>query len=250
MILARAAALLLVLSAGPAFAGKLDDFERDASKPEPAPAPQQTSSDEDSDGFFEALFEEFFWELFKAVIGGGGAASLERAVGAGLEPRAKGEAAIPFVRTDATFQDVRSDVTALDLRAEAGYGPLALEARKTRYTEKTPRDHMTLSRVHLLYRMSFSRHVEVGMGAGVLTLEGNERHSGVSFTLPVQVHALGPFGIHYRPVWGGIAGAPMDDYTLGASYGGPYFSLSAGYRWVNAGEESLDGPCAGLSLHF
>jgi hypothetical protein len=243
----------------------LDDFEKetakgrdrgDASKPkektrEDRRRCDEDSSDDDSGGSFSGLFAEVFFE----GLAFGGASSWERASGAGVEPREKGEAAIPFVRTDASVQRVRSDVTAWDARGESGYGPLAVEVRNTRYVESKPRDRMTLTHGHLLYRMSFTKYVEIDLGAGPLYLTGNKRNAGSGFTMPAHVFISRAaksdgFGLEFRPVWGWVAGAPIKDYEWSFLYTRGGWSARAGYRWVRVGDMSLDGPSLGVSFHY
>ena len=57
-------------------------------------------------------------------------------------------------------------------------------------------------------------------------------------------------GLELRPAWADINGNTIADYELGVVLGPGYVSLRAGYRWTLSPGEALQGPYAGLSLHF
>ena len=98
--------------------------------------------------------------------------------------------------------------------------------------------------------MTFSRFVEWDIGLGGAALEGNERNSGVSFTLPFRFYVWRHFGLSFRPTWSAIDSRSINDYDLGLSVGIRYVSVKAGYRWVKVGSASLNGPFAGLSFYY
>ena len=79
---------------------------------------------------------------------------------------------------------------------------------------------------------------------------GNDRNTGVSFTTPILFYPADWLGLEFRPTWSEINDNNIDDYDLSVRLGRKYLSARAGYRWMEAGDVSLDGPHIGLSIHF
>jgi hypothetical protein len=157
-----------------------------------------------------------------------------------------GEPQIPFVRLDFSFQDVESDVYAYDYRVEGGYGPLGLQFDQTHYRETIPGDELNLIRLYGLYRMSFGSNVEMDLGFGALTIDGDDYDSRFSFTTPILIYPSDHVGIELRPAWA----ANVSDYDVGLLATWRYSSIKVGYRWVKSPDESLNGPYVGLSVHY
>jgi hypothetical protein len=157
-----------------------------------------------------------------------------------------GEALIPFARFDLSYQDVESDVDAWDYRLEGGYGPVGLQCNLTHYSEETPEDDLDMLRFYGMYRMSFGTIVEVDLGLGALTIDGNGRDTRFSLTVPVRIYPTDWLGIEIRPAWADN----VTDCDIALLLTAPYVSLKAGYRWVSSPTESLNGPYAGLAVHF
>jgi hypothetical protein len=245
----------------PAYAGILDDFENDATKQRPPAAhDHRHASRHHGHGFWDAFWEGLFHDIFRQMAVGvvvGGPLSWERVqpresanLSPGLMPRQHGEALISFARIDVAYQFVESDVDALDYRAEFGYGPFAIQTRYTCHQEKEPPDELDVSQLHFLYRMSFGNTLEMDMGVGRMTLTGNDRNSGFSFTMPILYHPKESAGVEFRPTWGWIRGNTIGDYDLSVLIGRRHGSLRVGYRWFAGPEESLNGPHVGLSLRY
>jgi len=195
------ASLILVFAfafATPALAGKLDDFERDAT---------EGSSDDGGghDGDYDDSAYEppagAWWVLFLPLIGAEqsyervrpGATSLDY-----LKPRRPGEAVIPFVRADVAYQLVESDVDAWDLRAELGYGPVAVQVRETHYDEDQPSDSLDLVQAHALLRMTIIEELELDLGIGALVVDGADTNAGFSGTIPIVYHPWDFLGGGFR----------------------------------------------------
>jgi hypothetical protein len=167
-----------------------------------------------------------------------------------IEPRAPGELQIPMVGIDLRYQDVDGDVTALDGRVEAGYGPLGVAFRFTHYEEESPPDELDITQWHGLYRMSFTKYIEVDLGLGSMILRGNARHSGFSGTLPVRIWFGAPVALVFRPTWSDVGGQEINDYDVALLYTRQYFSVCAGYRWFEAGDSALNGAFVGVSAQL
>jgi len=188
----------------------------------------------------------------------GGANSLGRIGGYDLEEgyrRQAGEVLIPFLRIDTSYQTIKSDVDAYNYSIEGGFGPVGVSLSRAHFRETDPDDSMDITSVYGLYRMSFGKTVEVDLGMGLFSID-DENESRFSVTMPVLIHPNDFIGIEIRPEWAdGIS-----QYDIGVLIGFPYVSLKAGYRWLSRyprwdddpAEPSkvLDGPYAGLSVHF
>lgn len=239
-----------LLAAGPgapsAAAGKLADFEAGA------------VSGNGSGSGDACLADPLLTELaFRACTEGlfyGGASSWLR-----MNPEAPesvdmpdfttrkwGEALIPVVRADSAYHWIESDVHAVEARVEAGYGPFAASYERMEFDEERPDDELTLTRWYGLFRMSFDAVLEVDLGFGSLTIDGDNQTDRFSFTLPVRFHPVPGCGIEFRPAWSD----QVDEYDVALLGGYRFVSIKAGYRWLHAPGQSLDGPYAGLAVSF
>jgi|GEM_PF-1395706 len=267
-------AIILLFSMNQAFAGKLDDFETDATQEttrENIEEPSRYPDDHHRNGR-RGHHEEGNWEnhhgrrhwydyqdeenplagLMLLIFFYGGGSSWERMdpSATNIEPRQPGEPALPLVRFDLSYQDVESDVYAVDGRLELGYGPFGLEYRQTRYEESSPDTDLDLIQIHGLYRMTFSKHVELDLGFGAMILDGEDRSSGFSFSCPLRVRFTDMWGVEGKAGWAIIHDNTVSDYDLDVLFTLGYASIHAGYRWVDSGNADLNGPYAGLSLHY
>ncbi len=257
--------LLTFLIALPqAHAGKLGSFERDATRTEdkqqsspPTSTPSEMGKKQDEHHHDEgsSFLGELFFDLIFLPLEYGGISSLLRVnsklieessdIGK-IENRAPGEPVIPFTRMDLHLQHIASNLFAVDSRAEFGYGPVGLTVRHTAYRESDPKDTLSVTQAAFLYRMSFSKYVEVDIGIGQGFISGEGRHVGLLATFPIQVQTGRPLGFQFRPAF--YQG--VEDYDLGLLFTRPFSSYQAGYRWVEAGESRLNGPYIGASFHY
>lgn len=259
------ASLILAPVSGPelALAGKLEDFEKDATKENRDREKKDTKEDRSggspggtlADSFFDVIVEGVVKGVFAAMLYGGSHSMkrvdpLDARPSENITPRREGEALLPFIRLDFSLQNVESDVTAWDWRGEAGYGPFAVQFRTTRYEEKIPPDELKTFQDHILYRMSFGPTVEFDAGVGNLFITGKEEHSGISFTFPLLIHPSRHYGIELRPTWSTIDENNIQDIDLSVLAGWDYASVRAGYRWFHSDRESLDGPFIGIALRW
>jgi hypothetical protein len=254
--LARGMIWLLAMSAclplaRPDPPGKLDAFEANLTLRKPPPEDDEEDDKSDSDSFLTELLGDLMGEIIGSVLAEGGMASLQRmvdpeAIDFNMTARLPGDPLIPILRLDVVGQKVQSDIEALGVRGEGGYGPVAVQVDFSRYWEQTPGDQLNLIRSAGLYRMSCSSHVEVDLGLGALTVQGDRTTSNLLFTLPVLVHPHENWGVEFRPAWS----ERYSDYDLALLLTHHYTSLKLGYRWVHTPDESLDGPYAGFSVRL
>lgn len=255
MIKALALLLMLLTAVQPACAGTLREFEKDATTPSPEPKetrekPPRNHHEHDHDQNDNDSLGSIIGQLLLMPIvlglGYGGIESYKRATGTSLTPREVGDPLIPLVRVDAGYQAVEHGIDALDLRGEAGYGPVAVQGRHTRYFEKGSSDTMSATQAHLLYRMSFGSKVECDLGLGAMVLDGVNTTSGFSFTFPVLVYPSPHYGVEFRPAWANLNGNSVDDYDLALIVGSRSLKLKLGYRWFLSEHQSLKGPQGGV----
>jgi hypothetical protein len=253
--------LVFLLVSSHAQAGRLGEFERDATQPENKPSPPIPSSSAPSPSETEKkpdssdTFDELLWDLFFLPFEYGGISSYLRVSSQPvteeefphkIEKRQLGEPVIPFTRMDIHLQHIASNLFAVDSRAEFGYGPFGLQVRHTDYKEKDPSDHLNITQASLLYRMSFSKYVEVDVGLGQSFIAGEGRHSGFLATFPIQIQTGHPLGFQFRPAfYQGI-----EDYDMGLLFTQKSSSYLVGYRRVVAGESRLSGPYIGAAFHY
>jgi len=98
--------------------------------------------------------------------------------------------------------------------------------------------------------MALSNELEIQLGLGQFSLEGDTKHSNTSFTLPILYHPTNWLGFEFRPAWTTINGNSIADYDVSIITGWDYVSLKLGYRAIQSPNETLDGPYIGLSIRF
>jgi hypothetical protein len=166
-------------------------------------------------------------------------------------PRAEGSTLTPLLRVDSLYQSLDNSLDAVDLRIEAGFGPLALQVRRTWYDEKgVDTGELQLTQAHVLYRMQFLGRVGLDVGVGPAVLDGINRYEAVSWTTPVQFRFNENLSAEFRPMWVTFDGSDVRDYELGLVAGWPHFGLKAGYRWLKNADQSLDAPVVGISARW
>lgn len=268
----RVAVILLVVVfclSVTSYAGKLDDFEKDATKKKDDKETKETKDTsicgEIIGGIIGAVVGVFVAEGVHEIAKGGnksGAGNKEPDKGgndnnpadqAGEEDKPlekRGDPIRPYARVDASYQHLNSNLKAQDYFVEFGYEPVALSGRFTHYMESDPDDSMNATEVFLLYRMEFVKKFEVDLGIGDMLLDGESSHSGISFTIPVKYKPVDYVWLEFRPAIADINGNFMQDYDLSAHVGWKYASIKAGYRWFMSPDETLDGPYLGISIYY
>lgn len=247
------------------YAGKLDEFEKKATEEKKRPEQEAETKESESkdktsddDGCLVGIVK-LYSELLAGAILTYGKASWTRVqkdfdqdhtLYEGLKHRKPGESLIPFVRFDYVYQNVDSNIDASDYRAEFGYGPFGFQVRKTAYVERNPDDKLDINQFHALYRMSIGNKVEIDLGMGVFEIEGNEKNSAFSFTVPVLFQPNEIIGIELRPAWTQISGNGIADYDIALLFGWRYISFRMGYKSLRAPGASLNGPYIGVSLRY
>ena len=144
---------------------------------------------------------------------------------------------------------MNSDVTAWDVLVSLGYKGISAQYRQTHFTERDPKDHLDLGEAHLFYRMTW-KYVDVSLGGGLVTLRGNESHSGSSFSAPVSIHPTERWALIWWPTIGDFNGNRLTDHDVGLHFTHRYYSFQVGYRHIKTGSQKLYGPQAGAAVFF
>jgi hypothetical protein len=247
----------------PAYAGKLDDFEDEATEED------VRRYDDDGDGFLDGFFGALLRGFFKLLFWRPGDDDYRddyrrqpsRSPDPRTEPYEYGEQPPGYtyynprlwtsLRLDGSYQNVESDIGAFNLHSELGLAFLGVQGRFTYYREEDPDDHLWLSYIHGLARFPIDNTVQISPGVGAVFLYGENQNSGFSMTVPVLFYPRDWIGVEFRPTWSWINENTLSDHDLGVVLGSQYASFKAGYRWVyTEREESLDGPYMGVTFQF
>ncbi len=253
--------IILAIFTTDAISGQLSRFENAATKCDATATTSKTNWRERDRSCLNTLFSDLAGScidiVFADLIREAAVVTTERMV---LRPRPSanandlsryvGDPGLPLCRADVHYQHVSSRVGGLDGRIEAGYGSLGLQIRHTRYEERRPDDSLGLTGIHGLFRVSWTERLELGLGLGGVLLDGESASSGISVTCPVNWYPHPRLNLRFAPVFSQISGNAIRDYDLSVGYIRQYFSLRSGYRWIRAGSETIDGPYAGISVHY
>ncbi len=167
-----------------------------------------------------------------------------------LIPRKIGESLIPIARVSTYFHKATGNVSAKAVRVEIGYGAIAFQLRQTVYDESNPKDKMTLTQVHALYRMSLGNYVVMNWGLGTFELSGNEKHKTLSITFPIHVQVNSNWGWEVKPNYANFNGSTVWDVEAGLLFTKKHFSVDLGYRRLSSPEQIIHGPYVGASLFY
>jgi hypothetical protein len=255
--------IILILSPGLSYAGKLDDFEKDTEKKKNKSSKEKSVCDEIAAVIIGAVAGAIAYGVVEGIKDGDGKDSgSKNDTKKDLDPkkenpetiskptRQSGDPMLTYARIDAAYQHISSRLEAQDYLAEFGYRGLAVSGRFTHYMESKPDDTMDAVEAFLLLRRPIGEKVEVQLGAGIMSISGDKTHSGAALTLPVKIRPWKYLGFEIRPAWAEINENFMQDYDVSIFIGSRYISAKAGYRWLLSPNETLDGPYAGISLYY
>jgi hypothetical protein len=259
-------------------AGKLDEFEKDASSNEDRvenkseeTAKQDTqdseqknlAADEDEDtddGIFDFMFDVIFDGLISTVVDGG-RASIAKSSHMGSEepilvtenfsvsPRISGENIVPQLRADMTAGNLESNIDLEDYRFDLGYGAIGISHKKTTLTESAPEDKLELRQTILMYRMTLSDKLELDIGAGKYRLDGNNAHTEDAANFSILWNNRNGYGLEYRLTKANGNTLELRDNEASFHYGIKRFSVKIGYRSITSDVISLEGPFAGVAFY-
>jgi len=132
----------------PSYAGRLDDFEKDATKSSSSSSSSDSSDsyDSNSGSIADSIFPDFsfitdFYIFLENIYQCGETSMLrsssmpiinilpEEDLLSDIQPHKLGEAITSFVKLETTYQNIESDIDTVDARIEVGYGPFAVQLR-------------------------------------------------------------------------------------------------------------------------
>ncbi len=268
----------------PAFAGRLDDFEKKAGEKKKS-SPKSESRDYPSGrGHFSSFGsgtypsgsrdDSFLGSLATWLISApfryryDDPAAYENRVpeedewaggdSGWLPGHRQGSATMPYFRAGYHWQFIDSDLDAQDVQIETGYKFFAFHGRYTLYTEHNPHDELMINQYYGVLRYggelpgTQTGSWEAGIGFGVAHQDGNEENSSGAITLPVKIYPAEWIGFEFRPAWYGPQERGISDYDISVSLGPRYLQFHGGYRglWLQGFGRFFSGPYAGLSISF
>lgn len=292
------ATLLLFFSSMPAYAGQLDNLEREAtessakSKKKPSSNTSSNSSKNNSsfsDKLEDKVAKEAASALVKAapdiilfgakVIGysavtviAGGVASNERYLRSEpvisndneLNPehppknkkydatkeffRVQGDPLVPMLRASSQWLYSSSDINAQLNRIEAGYSFLGMSYSQNILNEDG--DQLILANALVHYRMSFHNDLSWDFAYGRGKMNGNQKHDGNVFAMPIRLRFNPSWHFEYYPTWSSYKGGSLSEHQFSFNYHYKYIGATVGYKTWSSGTTSVDGLFSGLYISF
>jgi len=246
-------------------AGKLDDFEEEATSESTSTSERRVKRRNEEDN---TAGEELANSIVTSLLGGlleaaavglrtTGGDSLYKAKSSfddsehpTLKPRRHGQRLVPFARFDTLFGEFESDLELQDYLVEAGYGAFSATYRYSRFQEKSPSDLLILDQTFINYRMTLGDRTQLDLGLGNYGLKGNQDLSDRAFRFGFSWIGDSRFGVEYNYVFTAGDQVKINDKELALLYSYDYISLKAAYRIINGRSADLRGPSLGLSFHF
>jgi len=168
----------------------------------------------------------------------------------GVEPRQMGEALLPLLRYDNYYSHLNANQDSIDQRMEVGWGPVAVEYRRTSFTQAVPAYQLLWEQRNFLWRLTFGSHVGINYGIGDAILTGATMNFGSSGVFQLFIHGR-RYGLEYRSVGTSFeSGAYQSDEDLTLMLHLGAGSLSVGYRRLAIPGNVLSGYYLGYSLRL
>jgi len=282
------ATLCLSFSIVPAYAGKLDNLERESTKSSSKSKKSSSSSNSTSGktslgddiqseiaaGIAEILIEATVNVVgFSAIaVAAGGAMSYDRYMR--FEPkviddsqldyendeeddkskvfqdlfRTTGDPLVPMLRASSQWLYSSNDINAQLNRIEAGYGFLGISYSQNILNENG--DELTLANTLIHYRMSFGNDFSWDFAYGRGKMNGKQKHDGSVFAMPIRLRFHPDWHFEYYPVWSSYNGGSLSEHQFSFNYHYKYIGANFGYKTWSAGTASVDGFFTGLYLSF
>lgn len=261
-----------------AFAGKLGDFEKSATREKSNSSTYYDNDHYDNDyhdgrGFFGFVFNV----ITDSIFGGRSShsrevrsAQSEMAVNALLDTNAvparmevksfdvaefhekkeTGSPITPFFRADYSYSWAASDITADNYFVELGYRMFSVDFLQTHYCEKDPDDTLDLTRIYCQLRFVATEIVEFDIGLGGIVIDGEDSNSGGYYGLALRLYPDRKIGGELRLFGATVNEAEITDLDIGLFLGFDYFLLKTGYQLVSSGDDDIGGFYVGASVRL
>lgn len=258
-----------------AVAGKLDDFEADVTgQPSPpsssgsgsqAGSSGQGSSPSSSDGryYHDHYYNDDYYDnryyrgrryLEVDSYGGRGTDHRdEREKQSWPEFRSRKDSLLsPNFRLDLGIGDIDNTLDLSEHQIEAGSGSFSLSYRSTKLEEHGPlniTDSLRFISTLVNYRHRIGDFA-VDFGIGRFNWKGNNRFTENAWSLAARWHHDRKFVLEYRYL--DVLGSDLsfDDQEINVLLGSDQISLRLGYRSFGGRTMDLNGPQAGIVMHF
>jgi hypothetical protein len=203
--------------------------------------------------FFDVLFDSTI-DIMANLIAEGGEASISRVEDGhryqGIKKRRTGEPLLPFVKLNLSTQYISEWIGATDLRFEVGKGPLAFEARMTRYRDESIDEKLDYDQIQALYRMSVGHKYGINLGLGYGRMQGGNEYDGLILSMPLLYYNGNRFGYEFRPVIFNAGESTVSELDISVLYAYKKMAFRLGYRTLDSPNETIDGMYMGLDLIF
>ena len=103
---------------------------------------------------------------------------------------------------------------------------------------------------HGIYRMTFSKYLEVGLGFGTTMYDAEQWLRGFSIMAPIKLYLGDTFGIQYRSGHAFIGAYGITEQNLSGIISARGVSIAGGYKWLSSGLSELEGPFIEASFHY
>ncbi len=254
--------LCLALVSGSAWAGKLDDYEKAATRPKPSTRAQtDRESDGDCHGFLSCFLDALLQSSSSSDDSADDEASSSAPAGDDQSTADEPSSSSPVVADrgtatlgtgfDIAYQSAGTGVWAYDLSIMGHLGAVDIGGRITHYVEASPPDTLDINQVNLTLPVKLGESLTMGGGIGLYQLAGNNTNTGLSLSLPFLLHEPGnSWQVRITPLVADINGNTISDVDVRAGYRRGPLALLAGYREMRAGAQLLGGPYLGAGYFF
>ena len=158
-----------------------------------------------------------------------------------IKEREPGDPIMSVFRLDASRQNLQSDVSAVDYAAEFSHSIFALHYRSTALHEPSAFDDLQIKQLSALIRGA-DKTFSIAFGVGAATISGQQQNTGPMYTIPVKSRVNSKVIFGFRPTLMRINGRNIQDYDISGEYLWRYAGIRIGYRYIDAGYNSLRGP--------
>lgn len=162
--------------------------------------------------------------------------------------RKEGDPILPTIRLSSQWLSASGDINAQLYRAEAGYGFIGVSFSQNNLQENG--DSLALSNALVHYRMSFGNNFSWDLAFGSGKMNGNQKHSGSVFAMPMRYRYNKDWHFEYYPVWTDYKNGSLAEHQFSFNYHYKHLGATLGYKTWSAGSTSVDGVFTGLYLSF
>jgi hypothetical protein len=162
--------------------------------------------------------------------------------------RVAGDPILPMFRASAQWLNSGSDINAQLNRIEAGYSFLGMSYSQNILNENG--DQLKLSNTLIHYRMTFHNNFSWDLAYGRGKMNGNQKHDGSVFAMPMRLRFNPNWHFEYYPVWSSYKGGSLAEHQFSFNYHYKHIGTTLGYKTWSAGKTSIDGLFGGIYLSF